>query len=154
MRKLAIWVLLADATRARVVRYPARLHVSHEASLETLLEFRAERQPLRKIMADRPGRSFASTGARRSAMEYHSDPVRDEMRRFAASIISALDVRFARGEFDRLVMCAPPRMLSALREALPATLAASATTQIAKDFTKLPELEIHERLQRLARLPE
>ena len=105
-------------------------------------------------MADRPGRSFASTGARRSTMECHSDPVPDDTRSFATLIVSALEARFERGEFGRFVICAPPRMLNALRTALSDALAARVTRQVAKDLTKLPELELHERLQEISGLPE
>lgn len=154
MTRPVVWILLADAARARVVRSPQRSKDMHQAALETVLEVAAERRPLREIMADRPGRSFASTGARRSAMEYHSDPVRDETRGFAASIASALEARLRRGDFDRLVICAPPRMLNVLRETMSDALAASIKTQLAKDFTKLSELELHKRLQDLVGVPE
>lgn len=59
-------------------------HDMKHIPLETIFELNSEHRPLRKIMADTPGRNFTSTGPRRSAMEYHSDPVRDEIRTFAA----------------------------------------------------------------------
>lgn len=154
MRKPVTWIVLTDAARARVVRNPPRSHDLHQPPLETVLEVSGVRRPLREIMADRPGRSFASTGARRSAMAYHSDPVRDETRSFAASIVSAVAARFEAGDFDRLVICAPPRMLNALRETMPDALADRVITQVAKDFTKLPELELHKRLLDLPSVPE
>lgn len=154
MRKPVIWILLADATRARVVRIPQHSHDFQQAPLETTLEVSAEHRPLREIMADRPGRSFTSITGRRSAMEYRSDPVRDETRSFATSIMSAVEARFKRGDFDQLVICAPPRMLDALRETMPEALAAVINSAVAKDFTKLPELELHKRLQDLTGIPD
>lgn len=154
MRKSEVWILLADAARARVVRAPERSHDMKQAPLETIFESTAERRPLREIMADTPGRSFASTGTRRSAMEYHSDPLREETRKFAASLLSTLKTRFAAGEFDQLVICAPPRMLNALREAMPEGLSAIVRSQVAKDFTKVAELELRQLLQPLTGVPE
>ena len=153
MRRPIGWILIADATHARVVKGPRRSDDLHGPPLETVFETSTDHRPLRKIMADRPGRSFASTGARRSAMEYRSDPVRDETRRFAASIVSALQARFERGEFDKLMICAPPRMLNALRKTLPEALAAVVRSEVAKDLSKLPELELHKRLEDLSGAP-
>lgn len=124
-----------------------------QAPVETIFEASAEHRPLRDIMADAPGRSFASTGARRSAMEYHADPVRDETRRFALSLLSDLEARRAAGDFDQLVICAPPRMLGVLRELMSAGLAAVVRAQVAKDLTKLPALKLRAQLQRLTAMP-
>lgn len=153
MRKTEIWVLLADAARARVVRHTDHGGDMEQAPVETIFEASAEHRPLRDIMADAPGRSFASTGARRSAMEYHADPVRDETRRFALSLLSDLEARRAAGDFDQLVICAPPRMLGVLRELMPAGLAAVVRAQVAKDLTKLPALKLRAQLQRLTAMP-
>ena len=122
--------------------------------MQTIFEAGAEHLPLRDIMADAPGRTFASVGTRRSAMEYHSDPVRDETRKFARSLLADLDTRLSAGEFDRLVICAPPRMLGALREAMPERIAAVVRSEVAKDLTKLPEIELRDMLQQLTAEPE
>ena len=82
MRKPETWILLADATRARVLRSPESPQAgAARVPMQTIFEAGAEHLPLRDIMADAPGRTFASVGTRRSAMEYHSDPVRDETRK-------------------------------------------------------------------------
>lgn len=153
MRKTEIWVLLADAARARLVRHPEHAGNMEQAPVETIFEVSAEHRPLRDIMADAPGRSFASIGARRSAMEYHADPVRDETRRFALSLLSDLEARRGAGDFDQLVICAPPRMLGLLRELMPTGLASVVRAQVAKDFTKLPALKLREQLRRLIAVP-
>ena len=154
MSKPETWILVADAARARVVRNPDRSPEMHQTSLETVLEASAEPRPLREVMADRPGRSFASTGARRSAMEYRSEPLRDATRHFAASLLHSLEARLAAGDFGHLVICAPPRMLDALRKTMPDALAAVVVSQVAKDFTKLSELELRHRIQDLTAVPD
>jgi Protein required for attachment to host cells len=75
MKAKRIWVLVADGARARIIR---ELVLGADAGerLDDIV-FDAEHKQLREIMSDRPGRTFASQGARRSAMEYHSDPVRE-----------------------------------------------------------------------------
>ena len=147
MRTPTIWILVADGTRARAVRSPRQPGSDgmHQP-LETTFEAETEIQPLREIMADKPGRAFESAGVQRSAMEYHSDPVRAEMEAFARLIVEALEARRVKGEFDQLIVCAAPRMLGAIREAMPESLAATVTRQVDKDFTKLPEVALRDTL--------
>jgi len=143
MKPPRIWVLVADGSRARIVRNPAqntrdRLpeRIETAESNEDIV-FEAEHKPLREIMSDKPGRSFASEGARRSAMVYHSDPVRNQEKEFASTLIATLEERRQAGEFDRLVVVAPPRMLGLIRQQLPDALRDVVTGEIAKDYTKL-----------------
>ena len=147
MRTAEIWILVADAARAQVLRIPRRPLDLQCEPLQVVFEHSVDHLPLREIMADAPGRSFASVGDRRSAMEYRSDPVREETANFAASLLSELATRHAEGEFDELVICAPPRMLGALRDAMPARLAAIVTSEIGKDLTRLPTRELREVLE-------
>ncbi len=149
MRRIETWVLLADASRARVLRAPERAVDGMHAPIETIFESSVEHLRLGDIMTDAPGRSFQSVGTSRSSMEYRSDPVLDETRRFAADLLSQLETRLAAGEFDQLVICAPPRMLGLFRDAMPDRIAAAVSSEVAKDFTKLPELELRRLLERL-----
>ena len=153
MRTAEIWILVADAARAQVLRIPRRPLDLQCEPLQVVFEHSVDHLPLREIMADAPGRSFASVGDRRSAMEYRSDPVREETATFAASLLSELATRHAEGEFDELVICAPPRMLGALREAMPARLAGAVSGEIGKDLTRLPELDLRRVLEDLGSLP-
>ncbi|TGQ35597.1 host attachment protein [Mesorhizobium sp. M00.F.Ca.ET.216.01.1.1] len=65
MKPRSTWGLVADEARARILR-----DVLSAGDEREDLVFHSERRQFREIMADKPGRSFASTGARRSAMEY------------------------------------------------------------------------------------
>ena len=155
MRQPTLWFLLADSARARVVRAPkTREPRGEQAPLETVFEASTDPRPAREIMADAPGRAFSSVGGRRSAMEYRSDPVREEATAFARSIIDELESRRGAGEFDALIVCAPPRVLGAIREVMPEGLKAVVRSETAKDLTKLPELELREALQRLVGGPD
>ena len=141
MKKLKTWFLVCDGAQARLVR---DLTQDPEAGAdgEDLL-FVNEHKPLRQIMSDRPGRSFASHGARRSAMEYRSDPVREQQVRFAAMLTRQLEEHRLAHAFDRLVIVAEPRMLGIIREALPQALEALVVGEFDKDLSKLPTKTLH-----------
>ena len=124
MRKTETWVLQADVARARVVRKPERALDMAKAPMETIFEAGAEHRPLRDIMTDALARSFASVSVSRSARKCHSDPVSDETRKFARSLLSDSDAHLALGDFEQLVISASPRMLGALWEVMPERLAA------------------------------
>jgi len=142
MRVPKTWVLVADGSRARIVRQIGRAGSRFAPGDEVVLQ--SEIKPLREIMADAPGRAFPSVGARRSAMEYHSDPVKDAMRDFAATIVTFLEERT--GEFDQLVVMAAPQMLGFLREAMPPALKRVTVAEVPKDLTKLPEIELQRKI--------
>jgi protein required for attachment to host cells len=140
MKTERVWVLVADSSRARIIRSP-ELRAKDDRHLADLV-LESEHKPAREIMADKPGRSIASVGARRSAMEYRSDPVRLQTEQFAGAIADQLERRRAAGEFDRIVVVAEPRTLGAIRRKLPQQLAATVAAEVAKDLTKLPPDEL------------
>nr|WP_292242816.1 host attachment protein [Mesorhizobium sp.] len=147
MKPQRTWVLIADGARARILR--DALSTGKTPDKQEDLVFHTEPRQLREIMADKPGRSFASTGARRSAMEYHSDPVREEDRAFAAKLAHTLHGHHVAGDFDQLVVAAPPQMLGDLRLAFPESLRKVTAAEIAKDLTKLPEHELRDVIRKL-----
>ncbi|WEX10810.1 host attachment protein [Chelativorans sp. AA-79] len=151
MKKPRTWILVTDGGQARIVRELACDAETGER-LDDLV-FEIEHKPLRRIMADRPGRSFESHGARRSAMEYRSDPVRDRQRRFASMLSKHLQYHHAAGEFDRLAVVAEPRMLGIVRQTLPAALREVVVSEIGKDLTKLPADELYAALAGIADHP-
>lgn len=145
MKTKTTWVLVANGARARVVR---DLGTGAEDRQEDLV-FEIDHKQLREIMADRPGRSFASEGARRSAMEYRSDPVQEQEARFAATLLEQMEQRLAAGEFQQLAIVAEPRMLGVMRKKLSPTLRRAVVGEVAKDLTKLPERELLEAIAEL-----
>lgn len=137
MRPPNLWVLVADGSRARILRNVLKLAVYEDPSED--LTFGAEHRSARDIMSDKPGRSFASVGARRSAMEYHSDPVREEERSFALSLATRLEKHHQSRDFDMLAIVAPPRMLGYLRQSSSEQLHEITIAEIAKDLSKLSD---------------
>ena len=65
---------------------------------------------------------------------------------FAAEIARELTRLTQGGAFGRLVLVAPSRMLHALREALKPPVAGLVVGALAKDLTKLPQLELEKAL--------
>ncbi|MGN6585157.1 MAG: host attachment protein [Rhizobiaceae bacterium] len=96
------------------------------------------------------GSSFASEGTRRSAMEYRSDPVREEERAFARRIARLLEERCLEDDFDRLVLFAAPRMLGDLRDAMTESVRKFIIAEIDKDLTKLSGNALREEIKREA----
>ncbi|MFU0504662.1 host attachment protein [Pseudaminobacter sp. NGMCC 1.201702] len=138
MKEKTTWVLLADGARARIVR---QINLKDEEQVEDLV-FEIDHKQLGEIMSDRPGRSFASEGKRRSALEYHSEPEKDQEARFAETLVAELEQRFLAHEFQRLAIVAEPRMLGVLRRKLSPTLQPTVVVEVAKDLTKVPRQEL------------
>lgn len=145
MKRPKTWFLVADAGSARLIR---EMHADRESTdaLDDLI-FEHDERPTREIMSDRPGRSFASVGRRRSSMEYRSDPVRERNREFARTLSEELESHLAHHAFDRLMIAAEPRMLGLLREEMSAAVRERVAGEIPKDLVKLPREKLLEKLR-------
>jgi len=139
MRKISIWVLVADGARARVFAGTGRgfgLRELEEGS------FSGERRPSRALRGDRPGRTFDSAGPGRHAMEPPSDPHRLAETAFLRETAAWLAEREQGGAFDRLVVIAAPRALGELRNLLPEAVTRRLTGELAADLTHAEAAEI------------
>lgn len=136
-----VWALVMNSTQARIIKGIAKGTFPDvpELVLET------EHKDLGQIMSDKPGRSFASVGPGRSAMEYASDPVKEAKRAFVAQAIELLHQHFMKHSFTHLAIIAEPVILGMLREDLPADLAAVVIAEMPKNL-------LHERPQALRRI--
>ncbi len=130
------WILAADGNQARLLKGVNFLKDDQKSPEQEI--FRSDPKKAQDIMSDRPGRSFSSHGPGRSAMEYTSDPVRDEQQRFTAEVAEKLEGYAGAGAFDRLIVCAAPQTLGDLRTMLGSKARERTTAEIDKDFTNLP----------------
>lgn len=130
------WILAADGNQARLLKGVNFLKEDRRSPEQEV--FRSEPKKVQDIMTDRPGRSYSSHGPGRSAMEYTTDPVRDEQQRFTAEVAQKLEGYADAGAFDRLIVCAAPQTLGDLRSMLGARCREKTTAEIDKDFTNLP----------------
>ena len=139
------WVLIADGARARILRLDAKKNDEQP----NVRFFDITHKRLQEIMSDKPGRSFASQGTRRSALEYSSDPERQQEENFAEILIEELERSFSEHEFARLTVIAEPRMLGSLRHRMTPDLKQAVVAEIAKDLTKTPAEDLEAVLEEL-----
>lgn len=98
--------------------------------------------------SDAPGRSVASIGNRRSAME-ETDFHQVMEDRFAAKAADLLRERALGGDFEALVVVAPPHTLGELRKHYHKEVAIRIVNEINKDLTDCPIGEIEAALTRI-----
>ncbi len=146
MPKPTIWVLIADAHRARLFR-----REGGDGELLPALdrEMIGESRPSREIASDRPGRSFDSGGEGRHAMAPSTDPARHAQASFAHDIAGRLDKERTRHAFDELIVVAPPEFLGDLRAAMSDPLRRMVTAEFKKDLSKQPTHELQSHLEKL-----
>nr|WP_210264508.1 host attachment protein [Ensifer adhaerens] len=130
------WILAADGNTARFVkgvnlRKDERQHPEEEV-------IHTDPKRAQDIMADKPGRSHSSVGHGRSAMEYSSDPVREEKHRFAADVASKIEGYLNDNAFDSLVICAAPKTLGDLRKLLSANVKQKTVAEIDRNCVTVP----------------
>lgn len=139
MERDKLWVLVIDATRARILRGVRK----DSQTGETELVLRAPHRALREIMSGKPGRAAASMWrGRRSAVEYASDPVHEDVVAFAKEVTVLLETHRKAGDFDRLAVFASPDMLGTLRAELTDGLNALVTSEAAKDLMHETESDL------------
>ena len=142
MAKQTTWILVADATRARVFETspggPLTSDLKRELSGENLSSA--------EIGSDRPGRTFDSGGQGRHGMEPPTDPKRHAKARFAHEVAQLLEDARKGHAFDRLIVVAPAQFLGDLRAAMPDQVARLVAEEVAKDFAMLPAHELETRL--------
>ncbi len=95
----------------------------------------------REIKTDDRGRTAASVGTARSAMD-EADFHQQAEDRFAAETAEMLNARALRQEFEQLFVVAPPRTLGELRKHYHKEVEKRLAGELAKDLTSHPVEEI------------
>ena len=135
-------ILVGDGQKALFFRNKGNpQHVA--LVVERILE--QDNPPTREQGTDRPGRSVASLGATRSAMD-EVDWHYLAKERFADELAEALYRHAHANRFDRLVIIAPPKILGSLRKAFHAEVVNRIAAEIAKELTTHPVSEIEKLL--------
>jgi protein required for attachment to host cells len=137
------WVLIADAGQARIL--------SREAPGGTLkpvegMKFETELPPTRDLVSDKEPRSVESVGNMRHPISTGLDPHRKLKEDFAAKLADLLEVNCSKKSYEKLILVAPPQFLGNLRASLAQSVKNRIIMEVAKDFTKVPDHEIAERL--------
>ena len=132
------WILIADGGRAIIVRNDGQ---PRKPKLALVRQIDLDNPPTREHGTDKPGRTNASVGIRRSSIEptdYHQQ-AEDRLMRDVADAL-AEDLR--RQSFSQLIVAAAPEALGAFRKAMSGELQKAVIAEVPKDFTKvnLPDL--------------
>jgi len=135
MKPTRTWILIANGAQAHILLNDGP---GHGVTALDEFEFQSANMSNQEINADRPGRSFDSTGDSRHAMEPATDPHRHEAREFATMLVDVLSDQHAKQAYDRLIIVAAPATLGDLRNKLPQALKTIITGEIAKDLTRVP----------------
>ena len=135
MKKTVTWVVVADHQHGHAFQNdgPNRgLQPVDGFSFETHLHFG------RDLISDRPTRTFSRADGKPQAVEPKTDPHRQEGERFVAGMAAALAAASDRGEFQRLLLIAPPRALGEFRRQLPPKVRDKIVAEIDQDLTQVP----------------
>ncbi len=133
---VVIWVLVADGSRARLFRAEGARGGLVEIDTWLHPESRLREQDL---VTDAPGQERGRGGTAHGVNEPHS--ARDhELETFAREIAERLQTALSEERFGRLLLCAPPRFLGLLRDALPAAVRQRVRHEIGKDLTSIKDL--------------
>ena len=137
------WIVVADASRARI--FSSNGNLSEMQEVETLTH-PAGRLHEQELTSDLPGRAFDSTGHARHAMGQPVDPKKQEEIVFAKQIADHLDEERKQKTFEHLILIAPPAMLGFLRDSLSAETRKRVTEEIHKDLTQHTLADIKQHL--------
>lgn len=140
-----VWFLVADGRRARLLNEKRRGAALVESwSMEIGAEDTYDPR-------DRPPRSFDRVGAGRHAMDKGRSLHEQEEVNFLNRVAQRITGAEKHGEFDHLVIAAPPRALGLLREKLAAAVLTRVRAETPKDLLDEPVARLRERLSELLR---
>lgn len=133
------WIVVADASRARI--YATDLDLEEWVSVGDLVhpESRADSKELVSDMHDTTARRGP-----RSRPTPRVDRHDFERDRFAHELAEHLQGALSHGEFEHLVLVAPPRMMGALRGELNGDLKEHVTAEILKDYSLQRPDQLHQ----------
>ena len=132
------YVFVGDGRKALVLRNEGN---PLEPNLKTEQVFANDNPPTREQGTDKPGRSFASIGGRRSAME-QADWHEIEEQRFAKDVADTLYALVLERNVQALVIAAPPKILAELRRSMHQEVAKRVIAEVDKNLTNQPIDEI------------
>ena len=142
--KTKTWALVMNSTTGRILRGFRTDGYVPPAELV----MKSPHRNLRDIMADKQGRSFASHGGgRRSAMEYGSDPLLEDLRCFVRRAVDDLDAHYLAGDFTGFAIFAEPSVLGLLREELTERLRRRVLLEVPANLAHLGEAELARKIE-------
>jgi len=137
-----IWILVADAGRAQIL---SKMEGTDGLVSVQHLENATGRAQDVDLVSDHPGRIEKHGSGTRSTMDPPTDPHEQEAINFARRLNQRLEAAESQGDYDILVLVAPPHFLGLLKSGLGQGPQRRLVSTIPKDLTRLsnPELQVH-----------
>ena len=138
MKKTRLWYVIADGGRARFV---AR---DDKGAFRTVVSFVAAEmhERARDLGLDRPARVMESASPARHAIEPRRDLHAAAKEDFIKIVAEQIEAEHDRGQFDKLMLVAPPGVLTELKKALSKPVAKLVASDLQKDLTKVPDHDL------------
>jgi protein required for attachment to host cells len=133
-----LWYVIADGAPARFVERDEQGHFHTVANFVSTALHKRERA----LGTDKPGRATESALPMHHAIESRGSLVEEAKQDFIRSVADALASEHGQGRFDRLILVAPPRVLTELKDKLDEPVAESVVTELQKDLTKVPDRDL------------
>jgi len=142
MKPIKILYVIADGGRARFVER------DENGAFRTIASFTSAEAHQRShdLGLDRPARVKESANAARHAVEPRRDLHVAAKEDFVKHVAGEIDAEHGRKSFDKLVLVAPARVLTELKEELSKAMAKLAADSLQKDLTKVPDHDLAEHL--------
>jgi protein required for attachment to host cells len=142
MMKARTWYVIADGGRARFIER------DENGAFRTVASFVSTELHKRSsdLGRDRPARVIESATPGRSAIEPRRDLKEAAKEDFVKVVAEELGVGHERGQFDGLVLVAPPGVLTELKNSLSKPIASLVIRDLQKDLTKVPDHDLTEHL--------
>ncbi|MBK5198343.1 MAG: host attachment protein [Methyloceanibacter sp.] len=142
MKHARLWYVIADGGMARFVER------DENGAFRTVLSFVSSELHERShdLGLDRPARVRESANTARHAIEPRRDLHDAAKEDFVKLVAEKLDAEHGRGQFDKLVLVAPPRVLTELKQHLSKPMAKLVVDGLQKDLTKVPDHDLAQHL--------
>ncbi len=142
MKPIKTLYVIADGGRARFVER------DESGAFRTIASFVSPELHERShdLGLDRPARVKESANAAHHAIEPRRDLHAAAKEDFVKHVAGEIDAEHGRKSFDKLVLVAPARVLTELKEKLSKAMAKLAADSLQKDLTKVPDHDLAEHL--------
>jgi protein required for attachment to host cells len=144
MKAIRTWILIANATQARIISHIGPGHGLKDIAEMTYADTIAG---MEKTNRNIPGRTFDSSGTSRHAMEPHADQQDLERTNFAHFLTENLKKQYIQEKFDRLIIAASPAMLGNIRKALPKAIDHIIYAELPKDLSHIDTAQLSKHLE-------
>ena len=133
-----LYYVIADGGRARFVER------DDEGAYRTLSSFVSSELHMstHELGRDRPSRVKESANSARHAIEPRQDLHEAAKADFIRTIAAELGALLKQGQFDQLMLVAPPGVIGELKGALSEQTAKTVVKELHKDLTKVPDYEL------------